>query len=229
MHRVFPSVLAALGVLGTPAVSRAQACSGADERLAFVSSRLHADAHDARVWAWGWGLGFTALALGQAGLALTRDDRGERAELLVGAGKSALGLVPVLFVPVPAVRDAGALDGRLVVAPASAEDGRCALLPEAEGLLRRSADDEAFARGWLAHVLAVAVNGGGLLIVGFGYDRWATGTIGALVGTVVGEIQIFTRPTGALRGRRDYEGRWAVTPMLERDAAGVRLAGVFGR
>jgi hypothetical protein len=217
------AVVAALIVMGavTP-VARAQGCAGAEPRLSFVRERLHADAHDARVWAWSWGVGFTALALGQAGLALTRSDRGERAELYVGAGKTVLGLVPVLFVPVPAGRDVGALDARLTATNGDEGEARCALLPEAEVMLQRSADDEAFGRSWLAHAATVAVNAGGLLIVGFGYHRWTTGTLGAVVGTAVGELQIFTRPTGALDARRGR--RWAVAPLLDRDAAGLRIA-----
>jgi len=226
--RRWAAISAALAVLmAAPAVARAQPCADSEERLGFVSERLRADARDARVWQWGWGLGFSALAVGQAGLALTRSDRGERAELYVGAGKSVLGLVPVLLVPVPAMRDAGVIDGQL--AAAAGGDGRCALLPEAELSLGRSADDEAFARSWLAHTATVAVNGGGLLLVGIGYHRWVTGSVGAVVGTVIGEIEIFTRPTGALLGRRGYQDRWMVAPLVERDAYGIRVAGLFGR
>jgi hypothetical protein len=228
-HRASASIvsgaLAALVALAVPAHARAQSCAGVDERLSFVRERLRADAHDARVWAWAWGVGFTALALGQAGLALTRDDRGERAELYIGAGKTVLGLVPVLFVPVPAVRDAPALEARLAGQGAEA---RCALLPAAELMLERSADDEAFGRGWLAHAATFAVNAGGLLIVGFGYHRWVTGAVGAVVGTAVGELQIFTRPTGALDARRGTQGRWTVAPLLERNVAGIRVVALFG-
>jgi hypothetical protein len=214
-------------VLLAPAVSRAQTtCPDTEERLALARERLRADAHDARVWAWSWGLGYSALALGQAGLALTRDDPGQRAELYVGAGKTVLGLVPVLFVPVPAVGDTGVLEGRL--AAVRTGDDRCVLQSEGARLLRRSADDEAFSRGWLAHVATVAVNGGGLLIVGLGYHRWATGVAGALVGTAVGELQIFTRPTGALRAANDAGG-WAIAPTFGGGTAGLLVAGSFGR
>ena len=219
------AVAVAAALAGVPATVRAQPCGDAEQRLAFVSEHLRADAHDARVWTWGWGLGFSALAAGQAGLAFTRSDRGERAELFVGAGKSLLGLVPVLALPVPARRDAGAVDAR--IAASADSDTRCAAVAEAEQSLRRSADDEAFARGWLAHLATVAVNAGGLLIVGAGYGRWGTGTAGALVGTLVGEINIFTRPTGALRGQRAYEGRWSVAPLVTRDAASLHLSHVF--
>lgn len=226
LRRALSLVLAlALGRAAVPAAARAQSCSDADQRLSLVSARLRADARDARVWTWGWGLGFSALAAGQAGLALTRADPGQRAELFVGAGKSALGLIPVLLLPVPARRDAGAIDAR--IAASALPDARCAVLPEAEQSLRRSADDEAFARSWLAHLGTVAVNAGGLLIAGVGYGRWGTGIAGALVGTLVGEISIFTRPTGALRGRREDEDRWTLAPLVARDAAGVQLAGRF--
>ncbi len=73
----------------------------------------------------------------------------------------------------------------------------------------------------------MAVNGGGLLIVGLGYQRWGTGTAGALGGTLVGEIEIFTRPTGALRGRSTYDDRWTVMPVVTGDGAALRLAAVF--
>jgi hypothetical protein len=219
------ALAAALAGAIVPAAA-AQPCGDAEQRLALVRERLRADARDARVWTWGWGLGFSALAAGQAGLALTRADRGERAELAVGAGKSALGLIPVLLVPVPAARDADAIDARLSASAQPAD--RCAVVPEAEASLRRNAEAEAFAQSWLAHLGTAAVNGGGLLIVGLGYGRWGTGVAGALVGTLVGEINIFTRPTGALRGRREYEDRWTLAPLVTRGAAGVQIAGHFG-
>lgn len=217
---------ALIAVGGLPGAAGAQSCRDGGERLAFVGQRLRDDARDARLWAWGWGLGYAALTVGQAALGASRSDRGQRAELYVGAGKSALGLIPVLLVPVPARRDAAELDARIAAAPDA--DARCTLIADGEAALRRSADDEAFARSWLAHAATVAVNGGGLLIVGLGYGRWATGTAGALIGTLVGEIQIFTRPTGALRGERAYEARWSVVPLITRDAAGLQLAGWFG-
>lgn len=243
MSRVLPGMVAALAIL-TAAVdvrargdadvhvhahkrfeagadARRDVCTAAGQRLSFISERLRADARDGRIWRLGWGLGFAALAVGQAGLALTRDDAGERAELYVGAAKSALGLVPVLLVPVSAIEDAAVLEGRMATGPSG--DARCALLPTAEDLLRRSAADEAFARGWLAHALTVAVNGGGLLIIGFGYDRWTTAVAGALIGTAVGEVQIFTRPTAALRAARGA-ARWSVAPIIAPQTIGLHVS-----
>jgi hypothetical protein len=73
----------------------------------------------------------------------------------------------------------------------------------------------------------VLVNGGGLLVIGLGYDRWVTGTIGTIVGIAVGELQIFTRPTGSLRGRDAYRARWTVAPVVSADSAGLQLVGTF--
>jgi hypothetical protein len=192
----------------------ADECPDAEAHVAFVRDRLDGDAHDGRMWRWGWGLGYAALALGQVGLALTREDEGEQVELYVGAGKSFLGLIPVVLLPMPALEDAGKV---------RVEGDRCAARLEASRLLARSAEDEAFNRSWLAHTGNVAVNVGGLLIVGVGYDRWLTGTLGAVVGIAVGELQIYTRPTGSLRGRASLN----VSPMVTSEAGGLALSGSF--
>jgi hypothetical protein len=214
-----------LGICLLSARAQAAACDDPAARLSFVSDRLHADARHARVWTWSWSAAYTGLAAGQIGLAQTRADAGERAQLYVGAGQSLLGLLPVLFVPVPALGDAGRLDARLAAAPAA--DERCALMPEAERLLARSADDEAFARSALAHALTVAVNAGGLLIVGLGYHRWAPAAGGALIGVAIGELTIFTRPAAALDARRSDGARFGVAPLFDAHAAGARLYAAF--
>jgi hypothetical protein len=204
-------------------------CQDVDARLSFVRERLAADDHDSRRWMWAWGIAYSGLALGQAGLALTRDDEGEQVELYVGAAKSLLGLVPVLGLQNPALGNASRLEARVAAVStggASAAE-RCAVVTEAEQMLDASADDEAFNRGFLAHTGNVLVNGGGLLIIGIGYDRWLTGAIGTAVGIAVGELQIFTRPTASLRGRAGYHAKWTVAPMVTGAATGLQLVGIF--
>jgi hypothetical protein len=203
---------------GVVRVARAADCPDAEAQIAFVRERLTADAGNARLWMWGWGIGYTAATLGQAGLTFATDDEGEKVELWVGAGKSALGLIPTLLIPVPALRDAGALDRM-----ASAGGDRCAVASAAEKYLAASADDEAFNRGFLAHTGNVLVNGGGLLVVGLGYDRWLTGTLSAVVGIAIGEVQIYTRPTASLRGRDDWRTRWTIVPVVTSEVTGAQL------
>jgi hypothetical protein len=197
-------------------------CTDAEARTAFVRERLAADDPDARRWMWEWGIAYTALALGQAGIALTRDDPGERADLYVGAAKSVLGLVPVLLIQVPALRDHARLEARL-----AAGDDKCAVAGDAERMLLASAKDEAFNRGFVAHAGNVLVNVGGLLVVGFGYDRWATGSVGAAIGIAIGELQIYTRPVASMRGLDEYRTKWTVAPMVTGAATGVQLLGAF--
>ena len=94
-------------------------------------------------------------------------------------------------------------------------------------MLDASAKNEAFARGWLGHTLNVLVNGGGMLIVGIGYDRWLTGALGAAAGIAIGEVQIFTRPSASLKGQAEYHRTWTVAPTVGADSAGVVLIGTF--
>jgi hypothetical protein len=206
VSRLTGSVLVVLWVLASG--GRAHAESDCAARVAFVQAKLDADVQRWKLWRWGWGIGYTALAAGQVGLAQLSDDEGEQVELYVGAGKSILGLVPLFFDPLPAPEDAEALRA----------SGSCA---DAERYLAASARNEAFARGWLGHVANVAVNGGGLLIVGIGYDRWVTGALGAVVGIAIGEVQTFTRPSASLKAS------WVVTPTVGAESAGLVLMGTF--
>jgi hypothetical protein len=219
------------GFAGATGVARADegGCENVDARLAFIRERLAADDHDSRRWMWAWTIAYGGLALGQAGLALTRDDEGEQVELYVGAAKSLLGLVPVLGLQNPALGNASKLEARVaeVSTGGATEAERCAVVAEAEKMLDASADDEAFNRGFLAHTGNVLVNGGGLLVIGIGEGRWVTGAIGTAVGIAVGELQIFTRPTASLRGRDGYRARWTVAPLVTGETTGVQVVGTF--
>jgi hypothetical protein len=142
--------------------------------------------------------------------------------------------VPVLGLQNPALGNARKLEARVAeVSSAGASSAaaevaeRCAVVAEAEKMLEESADDEAFNRGFLAHAGNVLVNGGGLLIIGLGYDRWVTGAIGTVVGISIGELQIFTRPTASLRGASEYRARWMVTPTVSSESAGLQVVGTF--
>jgi hypothetical protein len=187
-------VVLAVWLVASPPGAWAQEAD-CEARLARAQAALERDARHGRLYTWGWGLGYGAVTLGGVGLALYLDDEGESVEQWVGAGKSFLGLATVLLQPVPARRDAPALRARL----AEPGVGRCRLAEEAEAMVRGNARDQRFARSWLAHAGTVAVNAGGLLIVGLGYDRWLTGSLAAALGIVVGEAQIWTRPSASLQ------------------------------
>jgi hypothetical protein len=207
-------LLAALVALLFPSFAHAQS-EECEARIARAQAALDRDAKNGRLHYWIFSVGYGVATAGGVGLGLYLDDEGEKVEQFVGAGKSFLGMVTVLLRPVPAIDDAPRLRARL------AEDGvgRCRLADEADALVRESAADERFSRSWLAHAGTIVVNGGGLLIVGIGYDRWLTGSIGAAVGVLAGEAQIFTRPTSSLR--------LTLTPVVTPTMTGLGISGTF--
>jgi hypothetical protein len=215
--------LALLVLIGAHA--RSAHAGPCDEHLDRVASRLRSDAHRGRIHQWGWAAGNGAVAIGLLGVGLTADDEGARAEAYFGSGGSVLAAVlPLLFQRVPAIADSPRLDRALAETPAGPE--RCALVVEADRMLARSARDERFARGFVSHAGNVLINAVGWVIVGLGWDRWKTGGLGALLSIAAGEIQIYTRPTGAMR-EWDRRGEWTVAPMIGGSQTGLLVGRTF--
>jgi len=196
----------------------------ATERYAYLEATLRTERRKGRIWnhAWGWGLLATAGA--QAGAVALELDECE-ACLWVGAGKSILGVGstfitnPVRFKtvaanPAPTCEDLALAEKRLEQA---AENERIPIMRRIEGY---------------------GVNTAGLLYLGFAEHRWKKGTAGFVIGVIVGEIRLFTRPDGAMTGLRDYKmGRldrrgnhrfaWSVAPLLSDEGFGFSVLGVF--
>jgi hypothetical protein len=175
-----------------------------DLRLAFVEDSLRQAARPARRWSWGWGLGLAVTGTVQLGVGIPPllDDRGQRAELIVGGAKSMLGIVPLVATPLTVMSDARPLESPPVPPPPAAD--RCMLLAGAEERLARAAASEEFGKSWLRHVGTVALNLGAGLFLGLAYDRWLTAAVGAAVGIVVGEAIIYTQPTHSVDALARY-------------------------
>lgn len=208
-----------------PAAS--EPCAGAEARLTLIGQRLDHDARRGRIHGWSFGLGYLALASTQGVLAVVSDDDADQTKWSIGAAKSALGLIPIVFQPVPAMRDADRLAARRAAMAAPGGPDRCAVVTEAEAALARSADNEAQASGWLSHALTIAINGGGMVVLGLAHDRWAEGAIDALIGTAVGELAILTRPTAARDGRRADGVRLGLVPVVGPGQFGWTVVGEF--
>jgi len=89
--------------------------------------------------------------------------------------------------------------------PVETPAGRLARLRRAEGLLRTIAKEERDGRSWFPLV------GGALLNVGGAWLTWAAyrgsgalGWFGLVSGFAVGQVQVFTQPTGAIRAHAAY-------------------------
>ena len=128
----------------------------------------------------------------------------DRVDWYVSAATAAVGVVPLLAVPLEVhARRAEAARGHRG-GPLDDDARVCALLADAEGKLAADAADERWQRGWWMHAGNLAFNTGVLLFLGLGYHHWSSGLINGLAGAAVGEALLFTQPTGAIDAAATY-------------------------
>ncbi len=194
--------LSMLAVALTHAVAaRAQETRACEEQVTAIASALDEDARRSRVWYWSWMAAGTTLIASQAVLAgLTTGDL--RNDSIVGASASVFIPAVLLVHPPVSMSDAPALRARLSL---TTVDGRlgdpCVSAMRARELLLRDAADEGFAKSWFSHAFMVTGNVALGLILGVGFGDWLGFAKQAVGGTIVGELQIWTLPGGALQAR----------------------------
>jgi hypothetical protein len=219
---------------GTPAL----ALIPAEKRIEWIDHRLRHEAHNARLWSGLWGAGYGAITVGQAILATQQSDTGQRAENIVGAAASFIGVMAVVILPPSVERDQSWWEKHKRLIPPNADP--CATLATAEHLLVRAADSEEFGIGPLVHIGNFAVNIAAGLVLGIGFNRWPAFAYVGLVGIAVGEVQVITQPTGSIADLRRYKNgdlgdgkqaasrlRWSVAPWAHRDGGGASFALTF--
>jgi len=206
-----------------------------EERLRFLDQALKRVARRARLWTWMWAGIYSGLAVYNLAWALAPPhDRARTIDGSVGAAGSLVGLAVLAILPPSAVGGQYRFARHLRARPEV-----CAAVAEAERLLVKEANDEAFGKSALVHAGTFAFNAllGGLLAGVWGHGDQAA--ITALVGTAIGEAQIFTRPTTATQALERYRAgllgaapersaaAWMVLPQLGPAGAGISLAGAF--
>jgi hypothetical protein len=237
--------LLAVGALlaATPAPALAEECApieggssvlehiDANQRLAFIRERLAADARRARIWSWTWGAAYGAIA-GTYYVLSGVESGGDRVNDLVNAAAASVGLAVLVILPLNVMHDQTWLEKRLARAP---NDHVCAKLADAERLLIRDAESEAFGKSPLVHVGNIAFNLGLGLLLGVGYGHWNEAAQAWFVGAAVGELQIVTQPVDAVYDLRRYRfglighsaadrPRIAVVPLVSPRNLGLGLA-----
>lgn len=90
-------------------------------------------------------------------------------------------------------------------------------------MFAEDAANEAFCSSWLLHVGNVVLNAAVGLVLGIGWHRWEAAAINFGVGTALGEVMIFTQPTGLVRAQL----AWQVAPIWFKDGAGVALGATW--
>ncbi len=194
----------ALSLVLVPFAAQCDPGDPVDPRIAL----LDRDARHARLWFGSFAAGYSVSAVTQTTLAITADDPGQRIDATVRAGTSLLALGGMMLSPIPDIWRA------------ADEAHRTA---DVSAALRRAAQAEERARAWYNHLRigVVAVTAGLLLWVG--YDRPVSAAITLGTSVVVGEANMLTRPTRALRWRALPSASWHLVPSLH----GLQLAGVW--
>lgn len=208
MRRVIASALVAT-LLAAPGRARAQArletgdgeIARCDAGVRAIQRTLDENASRMRVWYWSWMAAGTALLGGQTALsAVTTGDT--QKDFIAGALTSTFIPGMLLLHPPAVLSDSRRLDERIELTSVGGRLGDpCVVLPRAQELLARSAADQALATGWFAHVFVIGGNIAVGLILGLGFGDWAGAVKQAVGGSAVGELQILTLPTGALKAR----------------------------
>lgn len=190
----------ALCVAAGPEGARAECKSAA-------ANALRGDAERATLWNWGWGGLFAISAVAHGSVALATDDADTRVALWTGATKSMVGTINQMIRPIR------------IYPP---RDGCHELGPQ----LIEAAEIERKKRNWFAHASVVAVN-----VAAFSYVQYRTRDLklslpGAIVGTIVGELVIYSAPARVHRGGFAFDGV-SVLPTFGREHGGLLVGAQF--
>lgn len=243
-------VVLTLALLGSPTKGRAECALpagaqpalgefAATQRLEFLQHSLQATARHERRFALAWSLSYVGLATSAWVLVpLSSDPQGQRISSAWSSATSLTAAVVAIIDPLRAIADQRRLDRLLAQSPA--RPARCALLAEAERLLTHAAANEQTARGARAHLFGFFTTVGLGLIHGYVLQRPESAATSTLIGTLLGQFMIGTRPTTAIRRLESYrlgELSESAPPAPTRSVGatvnslghsyGVALAGVF--
>ncbi|HEY2730597.1 MAG TPA: hypothetical protein VGK52_11720 [Polyangia bacterium] len=188
-----------------PGADASLAAMDGRDRLSWIDRKLGEDAARGRLWTYGWVIGIGAAGVGSLAVVPFVAAK-DRVDWYVSAATAAVGVVPLLAVPLDVTRDAPKLSAALAAGLLDDDARVCALLADAEGKLAADAADERWQRGWWMHAGNIAFNTGVLLFLGLGYHHWSSGLINGLAGAAVGEALLFTQPTGAIDAAATYRG-----------------------
>jgi hypothetical protein len=206
-----------------------------EQRLQFIRDRMAHDAALARTWSNAWTITWGLLTGGQLALVAFFDGDAQ-ADLYVGAGSSFIGFAGQLILPLSIKSDQTKLENHVKMVGRAAE--RCKLLEHAEKVFIENAENEADGAHWLMHGANVLINVGAMLILGLGYDRWDSGAINAAAGIALGELMIFTQPTGLVDDLERYRRgdisqpdkaawHWNLAPVISHNAYSLQLVVSF--
>jgi hypothetical protein len=174
-------------------------------RLEVAERLLERQRDYASLWWRGW-LSFYSVGLVVQGTRATfEDDPAVRADLVISAVKATGGIIRYVAQPYLGIEGTEAI-GPL---PAGTLAERRVRLARAEEILRENARVTDARRVWWAHLVNIAVNAAGGLIVAFAFDDPQTGFVSAGIGAAVGEVSLLTQPWQADDDWEDYRSHFS--------------------
>ena len=198
-------IVTAIALVAMPAhASGTEAIEDVGTRLMDIQTHLDDRAPRANAWWYGWLAGFTALTVAQGTIAATTNDPGVRADQVVGAATSVLGIAGVVMSPVPTGRGARQLRHLRAEGTHRTE----AQLLYAESLLREASEGETAQRNWVQHTLNAVVGLGSGAVLWAGWDRPVPGIIQAASSVAIGEVMILSTPRRGRRAWDAYQSRY---------------------
>lgn len=186
------------------------------ERLEFVKSSLNEGESGATIWWWSWLGVYSAFAAGSFTVAAMSDRDTQKITSTVSDVQSSLGVIGMLITPF-APRY---VPSQVRTLPAGTHGEIESSFNEGMRLFEAAAEDAAFGRSWITHAMALAVNGGGALVIWKKYgDRIEDdggnprkeALLNFVFGTIISEIQIFTQPIKAVNDMNEYRRRFGVS------------------
>lgn len=161
------------------------------------------------LWWYGWMGIYSTLACGSFAAAATTDNEVTKITQNVSGVESVIGLAGLILSPMPPAYATWRLDSM----PSATPDERKAKRLAAEDYLRTTGENQEIGRSWIAHALNLTVNAAGGFVIWKGYDeeiRRAGGNPGKeglsnfIIGTLIGELQIFTQPVSGIGQWESY-------------------------
>ena len=199
-----------------------------DARVAELEHALADVRPSTRTYYASWLAAMSVMAVGQAAIGLSVDDRAVRESMFLGAGLTVAGIGLLLITPSPGRYGADELRGM----PASSLADKRAKLMRGEQLLRGEAATDRFRRAWYQHVLIAALGGGVGVWLGVRYpDQVWTAAVPSAIGTIaIAELQIWTSPKASIDHWNRYRAggpSLAIAPAVAPQMLGVSLQARF--
>lgn len=206
---VFLTCSATSAVSGT----KPDSSTASDEQMELIRGMMNETRLSNGLWWYGWMGIYGTLAGASFAVAATTEDKVIQITQNVSGVESLIGFAGVMFTPMPPAYATGKLDSM----PYGTEAERQAKLRAAEEYLHETAQTQELGKSWITHVLNITVNAAGGAVIWKGYgneirrhngDPLEEGLINFILGTLIGEIQIFTQPVSGIGQWKTYNDKY---------------------